>query len=205
VVVATTTQAADRAVLALAEAEGVAAFAGSESDVLDRYYRAALHFRADVVMRITADCPLLDPDTSAAVLARFRSDAVDYASNTRPPAFPDGMDTEVFSLAVLARVWQEARLAAEREHVTLYIRNHADRFRLAQVSPLRDYSRLHLSLDEPSDLERIRAIYARLPAGDYRYCTVLAVLTANPALVPTGASDLLAPADLPRPSTTGAP
>lgn len=161
-VLATTTADRDRPLIKLARELGVEAFAGNEDDVLDRYYRAAQHFEADVIMRLTADCPLLDPAVSAQVLDRFRQGDADYVSNTQPPTFPDGLDTEVFSFAALDRAWRGATLGSEREHVTPYIWKNPDKFRLASVTNDVDLSALRWTVDEAPDLEFVRAIYARL-------------------------------------------
>lgn len=162
VVVATTTAERDRPLIDLARQHGIEAFAGSEDDVLDRYYQAARQFEADVIVRLTADCPLLDPAVSARVLDRFEQSAVDYVSNTQPPTYPDGLDTEVISFAALEQAWREATLSSEREHVTPYIWKHPDKFRLASVINEVDLSALRWTVDEAADLEFVRAVYARL-------------------------------------------
>jgi spore coat polysaccharide biosynthesis protein SpsF (cytidylyltransferase family) len=182
VVVATTTESRDRPLLALAEAAGAGTFAGSEADVLDRYYHAARAHSAETIVRVTADCPLLDPAVSGAVLARFAGGDADYASNIDPPRFPDGLDTEVFSAAALADAWEHAQLPGDREHVTPFIRGHPERFRKVNVTAPEDLSHLRWTLDQPLDLDLIRAIYARLPHGSFAYQAVLAILAADPTL-----------------------
>ena len=162
VVVATTTAERDHPILDLAKHYGAEAFAGSEEDVLDRYYWAAKQFQADIIIRLTADCPLLDPGISARVVERFAQGDLDYACNTLPPTFPDGLDTEVFSFTALERAWREARLASEREHVTPYIWKNPDNFRSANVRNSVDLSALRWTVDEAGDLEFVRAVYARL-------------------------------------------
>jgi spore coat polysaccharide biosynthesis protein SpsF len=162
VVLATTTAERDRPLIDLARQQDIAAFAGSEDDVLDRYYQTARHFEADVIVRLTADCPLLDPAVSAQVLDRFGQGAVDYVSNTQPPTYPDGLDTEVFSFAALEQAWREATLSSEREHVTPYIWKNPDKFRLASVTNDVDLSALRWTVDEAPDLEFVRAVYMRL-------------------------------------------
>jgi len=185
VVIATTDRPADRAILNFAAAEGLPVYAGSEDDVLDRFHQAAERFGVSVVVRITPDCPLLDPAVAGLVLARFLDarGSLDYASNTQPPTFPDGQDTEAFSAAALARAWREARLPSEREHVTPYIWKHPERFRLANVRHAEDLSALRWTVDEAADLDFVRAVYARL--GDARAAglgEVLALLRREPAL-----------------------
>jgi spore coat polysaccharide biosynthesis protein SpsF (cytidylyltransferase family) len=185
VVVATTTAERDKPLLALAERYGVLGFAGGEDDVLDRYYRAVRTFGADVIVRLTADCPLLDPGVSARVLARFALGDVDYACNTLPPTFPDGLDTEVFSFAALERAWREAKLTSEREHVTPYIWKNPTQFRLANVTNDVDLSALRWTVDESQDLEFVRAVYSRLYREGkslFAMKDVLALLEREPKL-----------------------
>ncbi len=162
VIVATTCQQQDRPVMDLAAAQGARAFAGSETDVLDRYYQAAKQFGASVIVRVTGDCPLLDPGVSGSVLKRFLEGNADYVSNTNPPTFPDGLDTEVFSFRALERAWREAERVSEREHVTPYIWKHPEKFRLENVANAIDLSDHRWTVDEACDLKFVRAIYARL-------------------------------------------
>jgi glutamate-1-semialdehyde aminotransferase/spore coat polysaccharide biosynthesis protein SpsF (cytidylyltransferase family) len=185
VIIATTDRPADRAILDFAAAEGLAAYAGSEDDVLDRFYQAAARFGVSVVVRVTPDCPLLDPAVAGLVLARYLEarGGLDYAGNTQPPTFPDGQDTEVFSAEALARAWREAGLRSEREHVTPYIWKHPDRFRLANVRHAEDLSVLRWTVDEAADLEFVRAVYARLGADrEFGMDEILALLRREPAL-----------------------
>ncbi len=164
VIVATTEKPADEAILRLARDQGLAAYAGSEDDVLDRVHQAACRHGVSVVVRVTPDCPLVDPAVSGLVLARFLEcrGAVDYASNTQPPTFPDGLDTEVFSFEALARAWREATQPSEREHVTSYIWKRPDLFRLVNVRHDPGLSALRWAVDEAADLEFVRAVYGRL-------------------------------------------
>jgi len=167
VIVATTERPADQAILRFAADHGVPAYAGSEDDVLDRFYQTARRHGIAVVVRVTPDCPLLDPAVSGAVLACFLEGrgAIDYASNTQPPTFPDGLDTEVFSSAALERAWREARLTSEREHVTPYIWKQPDTFRVANVTHEPNLSALRWTVDTAADLEFVRAVYGRLAAS----------------------------------------
>jgi spore coat polysaccharide biosynthesis protein SpsF (cytidylyltransferase family) len=162
VVVATTVEERDEVVVRLAKTLGVDAFAGSPEDVLDRYYRSACQAGAFTVVRITADCPLLDPQASGRALARFLQGDVDYVTNCRPPTYPDGLDTEVFSFTALEQAWQQAQLLSDREHVTPYIWKHPNRFRVANVAHDEDLSTLRWTVDEPQDLQFVRAVYGHL-------------------------------------------
>jgi spore coat polysaccharide biosynthesis protein SpsF len=159
VVVATTDQSTDHVVVTFCRDMGIPCFRGSEDDVLDRYYRAAVHFEADVIVRLTADCPLLDPKVIDKVVDEFYSGDYDYVSNTIEPTYPDGLDTEVFGRTALQRAWETACLKSEREHVTPFIWKQPAMFNLANVKNDRDLSQMRWTVDEPEDLEFIRSIY----------------------------------------------
>ena len=149
---------------------------GSAEDVLDRYHQAAERAGADAVVRITADCPLLDPAVSSQVVARFLAGDVDYVSNIHPPTFPDGYDTEMMSSAALDAAWHEAAVPYEREHVTPFIWQRPGRFRLANVAEEVDRSSWRLTLDTAEDLERIRRIYQQLgPRGAFGLAQIIAL------------------------------
>lgn len=162
VMLATSVDPRNEPLLALAASMGIEAYAGSESDVLDRYYQAANKIGADVVVRVTADCPLLDPHVSGLVVSCFMRGDVDYASNAHPATYPDGLDTEVFAFSALDRAWREAALPSEREHVTPFIWKRTDIFRTANVTNDVDLSAFRWTVDNPEDLELVRAIDNRM-------------------------------------------
>ena len=186
VVLATSVSPADAPLVAFARQAGLGCVRGSESDVLDRFCLAARDTKAEAVVRITADCPLLDPAVSGRVLAAYaaRRPGVDYASNVHPPTYPDGLDTEVFSVEALETAWREARLPSEREHVTPYLWSHAERFRLANVGHTEDLSAQRWTVDTEADLKFIRAVFEALgPAGTKAGMTeVLQLLEERPEL-----------------------
>ncbi|MBU1158552.1 MAG: glycosyltransferase family protein [Candidatus Thermoplasmatota archaeon] len=186
VVVATTTNEEDRAVKDLAEKNGVGTFCGSEDDVLDRYYQAAKAYRADVIVRITADCPLIDPQLIDRMVRHYidNSDKYDYVGMARPSRYPNGLDTEVFSFAALERAWREARLKSEREHVTPYIWKNEHLFRIGAVGMDRDCSSYRWSVDEERDLELVREIHKHLYEEGRFFTTeeVLELLSRMPEL-----------------------
>ena len=186
VVIATTDRPADKAILRFAEAEGLPASTGSETDVLDRVYGAACRFGVSVIVRVSPDCPMLDPAVSGLVLDRFlkAGGKLDYASNTQPPSFPDGLDTEVFALEALERARREAQLLSEREHVTPYIWKQPDKFRLDNVRHETDLSALRWTVDTAADLEFVRAVYAALEGsgGVFGMDQVLRLLESRPEL-----------------------
>ncbi|HSN76310.1 MAG TPA: glycosyltransferase family protein, partial [Anaerolineae bacterium] len=161
---------------------GYAVCQGSENDVLDRYYQAAISCEADVVVRITGDCPLIDPAVVDDVIAAYRRNAADYACNTFPPTYPDGLDTEVFSFTALQSAWQDAFLPPQREHVTPYIRE-SGRFRVLNVPYREDHSGQRWTVDEPEDIEVIKAIFEHFsPRTDFGWQEVLQMAQEQPDL-----------------------
>jgi spore coat polysaccharide biosynthesis protein SpsF (cytidylyltransferase family) len=162
VIVATTNLPADDIIEDLCKEIDIDCFRGSSDDVLDRFYRAALKYKADIIVRITADCPIIDPHLIDKAVKEFLSSNYDYLSNTLEPTYPDGLDVEVFSFDALRKAWQEAKLVSEREHVTPYIRNHPEIFRLKNIRNDVDLSRLRWTVDEERDLKFVREIYKRL-------------------------------------------
>jgi spore coat polysaccharide biosynthesis protein SpsF (cytidylyltransferase family) len=182
VVVATSTAPQDEAIELFCASHGIRCFRGSEDDVLDRYYQTARAFGADVVVRISADCPLHDPRVIDAVVSRYDPAKADYVSNTVERTYPDGLDTEVFSLAALERAWREAQWTSEREHVTPYIWKHPDLFRIDQVKQAVDLSALRWTVDEPRDLALVREVYRRLDGRDFTMDDVVSLVADDEVL-----------------------
>ncbi len=166
VTLATGDDPADRELIHLAARNGIASYAGSGTDVLDRFYQAACRFDAEIIVRVTADDPFKDPQVIDQVIQTFLSrEPLDYCSNTIDPTYPEGLDIEVFSFRALAQAWSEAVLASDREHVTPYIWRHPEMFQLAQVKLDRDLSHLRWTIDYEEDLQFTREVYARLYRG----------------------------------------
>ena len=158
-------------------------FRGDENDVLDRYYRAAKFSKGEIVVRITADCPLIDPQIMDETVNQFLKERPDYASNALIRTFPRGLDTEVFSLQTLECAWRESSEPYQRAHVTPYIYQHPERFKLLAVQGDRDYGGLRWTLDTTEDLEFLRAVYARFGGrDDFGWQDVLALLEREPGL-----------------------
>lgn len=183
VVVATTIAGPDAAIARECLRLGCGFFRGSESDVLDRYYRAARACQADAVVRITADCPLIDPGLVDRTIRHFLEQDADYASNVNPRTYPRGLDTEIFSRAALEQAWRAARSPYEREHVTPYLYGHPQQFKLVSVYGIADYSRYRWTLDTSDDLQLLREIYSRFGNGDhFGWQDAVAVMQREPDL-----------------------
>lgn len=183
VVVATSTADADDPIATECRDLRVACFRGNEEDVLDRYYHAAVTHRAEVIVRITSDCPLIDPEVTDRVIRAFLEMQPDYASNTLHRTYPRGLDTEVTTLAALERAWRDAAEPYQRIHVTPYLYQHPQHFILLPVIGSEDLSAGRWCVDTPEDLEFLRAIYSRLGPNDtFSWRDVCRLLDAEPHL-----------------------
>lgn len=181
VIVATTTKPQDEVIVDLCRSEGWLWFCGSEEDVLDRYYQTAKKYGSDIVVRITSDCPLIEPEIIDLVIDEFLKSQADYASNSfAPRTYPRGLDTEVISFAALKRAWQEDKNPAWREHVTPYIYRHPDKFKLCAVRNDRDYSYLRWTVDTAQDLELVRKIYEHFGNDRFSWQEVITLLQKYP-------------------------
>ena len=149
----------------LATSYGAQIFFGSEADVLARYHGAAQMVGADVVMRVTSDCPLIDPAVCGQVLNLVRGGGADYACNNMPASWPHGLDCEAFTAAALMQAMAEATTAHEREHVTPWLRGRDDLVRANLVGPGGWAAEQRLTLDFPDDLAFLSALFAVLPQG----------------------------------------
>lgn len=181
IVLAIPTGAADDPLDFLGREEGYDVYRGSHCDVLERYRHAAIAAGADVVVRITGDCPLIDPGVVDEVIRRYVDGDADYVSNTIPPTYPDGLDTEVFGIDALERAWKEARDPRHREHVTLYFKE-SGAFSLENVGNRVDHSDERWTLDEPDDLTVIGRIFEHFhPRTDFSWREILSLRARRPA------------------------
>jgi spore coat polysaccharide biosynthesis protein SpsF len=181
--VVTGSEASNRELAAWASRTGTPVFFGSDDDVLERYARAARHFGADVIVRVTGDCPLLDPVVIDEVVRRFVGGGFDYVSNIHPPTFPDGLDVEVLSLDALERAAREATLASEREHVTPYVWKQPACFRLSNYESPYDLSGLRWTVDDARDLAFVQAVYEELAlTPNFGMTEILGLLRRQPEL-----------------------
>src|SRR5579871_5661602 len=184
IVVATSKEPANDAIAALCERQEWACVRGSEADVLDRFYQAAQAFSARFYVRITADCPLIDPEVIDRVIGVLQTGKYDYVSNTLRYTYPDGLDAEAFTGEALAQAWREASKPSEREHVTPYLRL-SGKFRLTNVENDTDLSghAFRWSVDDERDLQFVRRIYAHFThQPDFRLKDILMLLEQDPAL-----------------------
>lgn len=195
VVVATSDREGDEPIRQLCAAERIDCFAGSELDVLDRFYRAAVMYRGDPLIRITADCPLVDPELLGKLVALFGEGGYDHVGVATGAGalflgqgrYPDGLDAECFSFAAIERAAREATSPPDREHVTPYIWRHKDRFRCGQLTSPVDYSQMRWTVDTEADFELMARIYEalQLDSRPFGMKDVLRYLAAHPKLAAT--------------------
>ena len=185
-VIATSTKPADDAIVSFARSACIPCVRGSEEDVLDRFRLAAVERDAEVIVRVTADCPLLDPEVAGLVVEEYlrRRGEIDYLSNVHPPTYPDGLDTEVFSRGALEAAWRQARRPADREHVTSYIWSQPEHFRLGNVRNTIDLSEHRWTVDTDADLAFVKEVFAAFGMRRHPFGMrdVLLLLEERPAL-----------------------
>lgn len=194
VVVATTDDASDDPVEDYCQSQGILYFRGDPFDVLDRYYQAARRFEAKTIVRLTADCPLIDPGEIDRTLIAFDEAGADFAANRLPPPWqrttPIGMDTEVVTFNALAQAWHEADAKHAREHVMPFFYEHPERFKIVLADhPLPNLGHLRLTVDTAEDLRLIRQIYANFENSDgFTLDEILNLLKLQPALLKINAN-----------------
>lgn len=188
IIVATTNSPADKKLVKFLERIGQPYYAGDEQDVLDRYYQAAKAFGAkpdDVIVRLTGDCPVIDPEIIDLVIGRYLKGGYDFVSNSLAPySYPDGMDVEVFSFKDLVKAWREAILPSQREHVTFYFWQNSQLFKIFYCQSPTNFSSYRLTLDYPEDYELLKAVYGNLYKNDHNFSMkdIIQYLDDNPEI-----------------------
>lgn len=182
IIVATSVDERNLPLVAHVQKIGYTSEQGSENDVLDRYVKAAKKHQADIVVRITGDCPLVDPELVDEVIRCFKAADVDYFSNCAPPTYPDGLDIEVFTFKALDLASQETSNPYDREHVTSYLRKPA-KFKTGAVQHAQDLSAMRWTVDEPADFEVIDKVFQHFhPRIDFSWAEVLCLQSVQPEI-----------------------
>jgi len=185
IIVATTKRKMDDEIINIAKSLHVNTFRGETNNVLDRYYKASMRFNGDIIVRITADCPLIDPNESRKIVDKFLEGGYDYVSNGSQ-TYPNGVSTECFSFYSLEKAWNESRLRSEKEHVTPYIWKNPDKFRIFILhrKDKKKLNHLRWSVDYKDDLEFVRKIFSKLYKNNriFKMNDVLRLLKKNPEL-----------------------
>ncbi|MBW2292712.1 MAG: glycosyltransferase family protein [Deltaproteobacteria bacterium] len=182
--VATSDHPGDDPIVSLCRELDVVCHRGSLDDVLDRVHGAACRLAAEHVVRLTGDCPLTDPELVEIAIDHHLKSGCDYTSNALERTYPDGLDVEVIRFAALEVAWREAVLPSHREHVTPFIYQQPERFKLGSLTDSCDRSALRWVVDEPADLEFVNRVYAALYPDDPQFGSdaIHALLSREPAL-----------------------
>jgi spore coat polysaccharide biosynthesis protein SpsF len=188
VILATTTDPSDDPVASYCRSKGFPCYRGDPYDVLDRYYQAACEYHAKFIVRLTGDCPLIDPAEIDRTIQAFFQAKVDFAANRLPPPWrrttPIGMDTEIVKFAALERAWHEAQEKYAREHVMPHFYEQAGRFNTLLVDHKPDLGHLRLTVDTPEDLALVREIYRNFGnTDDFSLQDILELLNRFPELI----------------------
>jgi len=175
VVIATTTEREDDVIVEYCKKVGVKCFRGSKKDLLDRYYQCAKKFRCDPIVRITSDCPLIDPTLIDKIIKKFLRNSYDYIANNLEKMrgrwdnstcnFPQGMTVEISSFRALEKAWKEAKKISEREHVFPYVQFNPKLFKVSNLKNKVDLSFIRCTVDRTEDLIFVREVYKRVPKG----------------------------------------
>lgn len=185
VVVATTENDEDIEIVNWCKNNSVLCVTGSSEDVLSRYIKAANEYPADIIIRITADCPLVDPGTIDALVSLHKATGSDYTTNVLKPTYPAGLDAEVVLSKILAKVNKIATLKSHREHVTMYIRENLNEFKTANLAFGRNAEHIRLTLDRVEDYEVLSKIFEYFP-NNYKFPSIyeiLAIAEAHPEII----------------------
>lgn len=183
IIVATTNEEIDDDLEVVVNEEKIEVFRGEPNDVLDRYYKAALPYSPNAIVRITGDCPFIDPVVIDKVIDTFnKSPELDYVSNVHPPTYPDGMDVEVIKFDKLKEIWKTARLNSEREHVTLRAWQNPDIYSIGTVKYDTDNSDIRITLDEFEDLELLNKLYTEMNNKILPVQKIIDIIRQNPEI-----------------------
>jgi len=183
IIVATTTNNEDVELIKFVENLGYNCFPGNENDVLDRYYQVAKLEKADVIVRITGDCPFVDANIVDKVIEGLLLTNSDYSSNTQPPTYPDGLDVEAFNFKSLEYAWNKTNSNYDREHVTPFFYKNPKKFKLFCLKNDIDYSNLRLTIDEKVDLQVLENVFKELNQNPiFDWVEIIKLFDKNPEL-----------------------
>jgi spore coat polysaccharide biosynthesis protein SpsF len=183
IVVATTTLKEDNEIIEFLKKSNIDYFRGSSSNVLERYYQCAKNFSFDIIIRITADNPLIDPTIVDLAIEKFISNSFDYLTNTRKRTFPYGTEVEVFTFSALEKVYKNSTKAFELEHVTSYFYNNTEQFKIYDLINSEDLSSFRWTVDEMNDLKLVKILISKIQKRPILMNDIIKILKDNPELV----------------------
>ena len=190
IIIATTSLSEDDQIINNVQNLNVDIFRGSSSDVLDRFFQCAKKFSIDVIIRITADNPLIDPTIVDDMIKKFMSNSYDYLTNAHVRTFPYGTEVEIFSFNALEKAWKNAKKPSEREHVTPYLYNNLDNFKIFNVEYSKNISNLRWTIDRNADLKLIRLIISKIKNRPILLDDILVLYSKEPQLFELNKTDI---------------
>ena len=182
-IIATSTLPEDDKIVEFCIDNSVNYFRGDSKNVLERHYKCAEKFSLSTIIRMPSDKPLLDPEVVDKVVNTFNTNSYDYVANFLPPTFPSGTEVEIFSFDSLKKAWEKAMLSSEKEHVTEYIYNHRDDFRIFNVVNSENLSNFRWAVDRIEDLRLVRKIVSRIPKSPILIKDILELFKNEPSLI----------------------
>lgn len=189
-IIATTNKIDDQEIVKVVKKLGFDYFCGNESDVLDRYYKCAKKFKSKHIMRITSDCPLIDPTVIDRVIKKYQSGKFDYVSTSPPQTFPWGISVEIFSFKALKNIWKNAKIPSEREHVTPYFYKNPKKFKIFVVKNKIQLTNIRISVDRKNDLTLVRKVISKIKIRPILLKSILKLSKSNPGLFKINKSNI---------------
>jgi spore coat polysaccharide biosynthesis protein SpsF len=183
IIIATTTNPEDDMIVDFANTNAIKTFRGNSLDVLDRYYQCARHFSLEHIMRITSDCPLIDPTIVDKTAEFYKVGKFDYVNNFHGDAYPPGTDVEVFSTKTLKKTWEKAKKPSEREHVTPYIYNNPTLFSIGYLKNTVNVSGLHYAVDREEDLQLVKLLYKKIQRRPILLDDIIKAIKEDPTML----------------------
>ncbi len=189
-IIATTNKIDDQEIVKVVKKLGFDYFCGNESDVLDRYYKCAKKFKSKHIMRITSDCPLIDPTVIDKVIKKYQSGKFDYVSTSPPQTFPWGISVEIFSFKALKNIWRNAKIPSEREHVTPYFYKNPKKFKIFVVKNKIQLTNIRINIDRKNDLTLVRKVISKIKIRPILLKSILKLSKSNPDLFKINKSNI---------------
>jgi len=190
IIIATTNLKEDDDIVNFARKSGVEYFRGDSENVLDRYYNCAKAFNFSVIVRITADCPLIDPQIVDLVIAKFKENSYDYVTNCFERTYPYGTEVEVFTIFALEESWKDAKLPSEKEHVTPYIKKHQEKFKIFNIKYKEDFSKYRWVLDRENDLDLVKKIIVKIKERPILMNHIISLFMKEPDLMKINSNNI---------------
>jgi len=183
IIIATTNSQEDNEIVNFAKKMNVSFFRGDSKDVLDRFYQCAKKFHFSIIVRITADNPLIDPTLADKAIEKFNQNSFDFLTNCIPRTFPQGTEVEIFSFKAFEKAWKEAKKPSEREHVTPYFYNNPEKFKIYHVKNSKNLSKFRWTVDKKEDLVFVQEIISRIKKRPILMAEILNILKKEPKLI----------------------